>query len=118
MTFTPWDLAFASIVGDGLLGLLLLGGLVTLGVLDLDRHAGGLERLGQERPVGRLPAHRGLRIRQKNGDLVGRSAAGARTAAAAAASAAAAVVVAATGGKGERERAQADGQRQPATRDR
>jgi hypothetical protein len=31
-------------VGDGLLGLLLLGGLVALGVLDLDRDAGGLER--------------------------------------------------------------------------
>ena len=124
MTFTPCDFALASIaapepesrltsrmhlraVGDGLLGLLLLGRLVALGVLDLDRHAGGLERLLQERPVGRLPAHRRLRVGQQHGDLVGL-----RCRSLLLLPLAAAVVVAATGGDDERERAQAAGDRQ------
>ena len=56
-------------VGDRLLGLLLLRGLVALGVLDLDVDAGVVERLLQERPVDRLPADGRLRVRQQDRDL-------------------------------------------------
>ena len=58
-------------VGDRLLGLLLLGGLVALGVLDRHRDARGVERRLEQRPVGGLPANRRLRVRQQDGDLVG-----------------------------------------------
>jgi len=44
-------------VGDRLLGLLLLRGLVALGVLDLGLDARVVERLLQERPVDRLPTN-------------------------------------------------------------
>src|SRR4051794_13302672 len=103
-------------VGDRLLGLLLLRRLVALGVLDRDRDAGRLERRGQERPVGRLPAHGRLRVGQQPRDLVGRAAAAAATAAATASAASAAA--AATGGDDEREGAHRGGQGQHAARDR
>src|SRR5215213_10718554 len=81
-------------VGDGLLGLLLLRGLVALRVLDLDGHAEIVEGLLQERSVGLLPAVRGLRVRQQDRDLL-------RLATTAAATAARRRVVVVTAAAGE-----------------
>src|SRR5918998_1449275 len=71
-------------VGDRLLGLLLLGGLVAFGVRDRGLDAGGVERLLQERPIDGLPAIRRLGVGQQHGHtadlaaaLLGRSAAAA-----------------------------------------
>src|SRR3954447_16580087 len=96
-------------VGQRLVGLAALGGGIALRIDDGVGNTGGLEGLVEIAPVLGLPADRGLRVGQQDGDLVGLGSTG--RAAAAAAGARRVVVVAAAGGHSDR-RDGADAERQ------